>query len=265
MWIQTGVTVRKRLSGVMTFVTLTFDLWPWPFTWASLLSMVIISENFMMIWWQEHSKKGVTDRRTSLENLISAAMKQAAPHTTDGRTNGRTDRTIQRAAWLQLKKKNSTAGVLITFTSDDSIHAWPQHPSTLPNTNSSLGTPYESALFYMRENFTNVKSTLAHDSEPMLTPILITISLGHNVLTYFFLLIPYAITAVFQLKLWNLPDQVQIQRVLNMIYTEPLTWPKRFSSVINNRTVFNVKTVTDIAHHWWLVAWLAPNHQQNQN
>ena len=28
MWIQTGVTVRKRLSWVMTSVTLTFDLWP---------------------------------------------------------------------------------------------------------------------------------------------------------------------------------------------------------------------------------------------
>ena len=31
MWIQTGVTVRKRLSWVVTSVTLTFDLWPWPF------------------------------------------------------------------------------------------------------------------------------------------------------------------------------------------------------------------------------------------
>ena len=30
MWIQTGVTVRKRLSWVLTYVTLTFDLWPWP-------------------------------------------------------------------------------------------------------------------------------------------------------------------------------------------------------------------------------------------
>ena len=31
IWIQTGVTVRKRLSWVVTSVTLTFDLWPWPF------------------------------------------------------------------------------------------------------------------------------------------------------------------------------------------------------------------------------------------
>ena len=64
MWIQTGVTVRKRLSGVMTFVTLAFDLWPWPFARASLLSMVITPANFVMIRWQEHGEKGVTDGRT---------------------------------------------------------------------------------------------------------------------------------------------------------------------------------------------------------
>ena len=64
MWIQTGVTVRKRLNGVMTFVTLTFDLRPWPFAWTSLLSLVITPENFMMIRWWEHSQKGVTDGQT---------------------------------------------------------------------------------------------------------------------------------------------------------------------------------------------------------
>ena len=64
MWIQTGVTVRKRLSWVLTSVTLTFDLWPWPFAWTSLLSLVISPENFMMIRWWEHSQKGVTDGRT---------------------------------------------------------------------------------------------------------------------------------------------------------------------------------------------------------
>ena len=61
MWIQTGVRVWKRLSWVLTSVTLTFDLWPWPFAWTSLLSLVI---NFMMIRWWEHSQKGVTDRQT---------------------------------------------------------------------------------------------------------------------------------------------------------------------------------------------------------
>ena len=80
-WIQTGVTVRKRLSWVFTSVTLTFDLWPWPFTWTLLWLLVITPENFMMIRWWEHSKKGVTD----------------------GRTDGETENTICRAAWSQLK------------------------------------------------------------------------------------------------------------------------------------------------------------------
>ena len=64
MWIQTGVRVRKRLSWVLNSVTLTFDLWPWPFAWTSLLTMVITPENFMMIRWWEHGEKGVTDRQT---------------------------------------------------------------------------------------------------------------------------------------------------------------------------------------------------------
>ena len=73
MWIQTGVRVRKRLSWVLTSVTLTFELWPWPFAWTSLLTMVITPENFMMIRWWKHGEKGVTDRRT------------------DGRTDRQTD------------------------------------------------------------------------------------------------------------------------------------------------------------------------------
>ena len=64
MWIQTGVTVWKRLSWVVTSVTLTFDLWPWPFAWTLLWSLVITPENFMMMRWWEHSQKGVTDRRS---------------------------------------------------------------------------------------------------------------------------------------------------------------------------------------------------------
>ena len=61
-WIQTGVTVRKRLSWVLTSVTLTFDLWP--FARTSLLSLVITPENVMMIRWWEHGEKGVTDGQT---------------------------------------------------------------------------------------------------------------------------------------------------------------------------------------------------------
>ena len=62
MWIQTGATVRKRLSWVLTSVTLTFDLWPCPFSWTLLWSLVITPENFMMIqqvhlFMQEHEKR----------------------------------------------------------------------------------------------------------------------------------------------------------------------------------------------------------------
>ena len=48
MWIQIGVTVRKRLSWFLTSATLTFDLWSWPFAWTSLLSMVITAEKDTM-------------------------------------------------------------------------------------------------------------------------------------------------------------------------------------------------------------------------
>ena len=61
MWIQTEVTVRKRLSWVVTSVTLTFDLWPWPFAWTLLWSLVTTPENFMMIRWWEHSKQGKSE------------------------------------------------------------------------------------------------------------------------------------------------------------------------------------------------------------
>ena len=82
MWIQTGVTVQKRLSWFVTSLTLTFDLWPWAFAWTSLWSLVITPENFMMIRWWEHSQKGVMD----------------------GETDRRTENTIHRDAWSQLKK-----------------------------------------------------------------------------------------------------------------------------------------------------------------
>ena len=81
MWTQTGVTVRKRLSWVVNSVTLTFDLWPRPFAWTLLWSLVITPENFMTIRWWEHSQKGVTDRRT----------------------DGQTENTTCIAAWSQLK------------------------------------------------------------------------------------------------------------------------------------------------------------------
>ena len=79
MWIQSWVTVRKRLGWVVTSVTLTFDLWPWPFAWTLLWSLVKTPENFMMIRWWEHSQKV-------------------------WQTDGQTENTICRAAWSQLKK-----------------------------------------------------------------------------------------------------------------------------------------------------------------
>ena len=85
MWIQTGVTVWKRLNGVMISVTLTFDFWPWPFAWTSLLSLVITPENFMEIQWQEHCQKGVTNGQR------------------DRRTDRQTEIAVLRAAWSQLK------------------------------------------------------------------------------------------------------------------------------------------------------------------
>ena len=54
--------------GSWTSVTLTFDLWPWPFAWTSLLSMVITSENFMMIWCQEHSELDESTARRQLKS-----------------------------------------------------------------------------------------------------------------------------------------------------------------------------------------------------
>ena len=91
MWIQTGVTVRKRLSCVVTSVTLAFDLWPWPFAWTLPWSLVITPENFMMIQWWEYSQKGMRNRQTDKQ----------------------TENTIHRAAWSQLK----TIGHLFYATS----------------------------------------------------------------------------------------------------------------------------------------------------
>ena len=62
MWIQTGVKSPETAKLGVDLCDL--DLWPWPFAWTSLLSMVITPETFMMIRWWEHGEKGVTDGRT---------------------------------------------------------------------------------------------------------------------------------------------------------------------------------------------------------
>ena len=97
MWFQTGVRVRKRLSWVLTSVTLTFDLWPWPFAWTSLLTMVITPENIMMIQWWENGEKGVTDRQT------------------DRRTDGRTDGLNQSYSCLVAARNAYDRVVFLLF------------------------------------------------------------------------------------------------------------------------------------------------------
>ena len=66
---------------VLTSLTWALDLWPCPCVWASLLLMVI-TENAMMIRWQEHCEKKCDDRQKNRE------------------TNTRTDRTVHIATWL---------------------------------------------------------------------------------------------------------------------------------------------------------------------
>ena len=119
MWIQTGVTVRIRLSWVLTSVTLTFDLWPWPFAWTSLLSMVnswkFHDDPMMGTWWKRCNRR------------------------TDGRTDRQTE--VLRAAWSQLKNKIDLimTGLLYTyqlledhFWCPQKIHFWspPQYLSS---------------------------------------------------------------------------------------------------------------------------------------
>ena len=82
MWIPTGVTVWK-----LGFDLCHIDHWPLTlsFCMVIILSMVITPENFMMI----HTMRGILSKRCDGQR--------------DGRKGGRTDWTIHRAAWSQLK------------------------------------------------------------------------------------------------------------------------------------------------------------------
>ena len=65
LWIQNGVMVRKRLNWVkICFDLRDLDLWPLTFCMDMTLSMVITTENFRMVRWQEHCQKSVTGGRT---------------------------------------------------------------------------------------------------------------------------------------------------------------------------------------------------------
>ena len=66
MWIETGVTVREGLSWVFTSATLTFDLWPWPFAWTSLRSLVITPK--ISRWYDDANTVKRCDRRRDGQN-----------------------------------------------------------------------------------------------------------------------------------------------------------------------------------------------------
>ena len=60
LWCGKAQTEAKF---ALTSVTLTFDIWPWPLAWASLMSMVITPKNFMLTWWKQQNEKGVKSRQ----------------------------------------------------------------------------------------------------------------------------------------------------------------------------------------------------------
>ena len=75
---------RIGAKFIVTSFNLTFDLWPWPFAWTSLLSSLITSE---ILWLFDYRNvaKIVRDIQT------------------EGQTYGHMERTVHRGAWLQLK------------------------------------------------------------------------------------------------------------------------------------------------------------------
>ena len=68
----------KPLSWGLTSVTLTFDLWPWPFVWTSISSLVIILK---ISWWFDDA------------NIVKKVWQ----------TEIRTELTTHKVAWSQQK------------------------------------------------------------------------------------------------------------------------------------------------------------------
>ena len=126
MWIQSGVTVRKRLSWVLTSVTLTFDLWPWPFAWTSLLSLVITPENFMMIRWWEHGEKGVTDGQTDWISHIAAWSQLKMKHLIID-WNGAWDPTISDEMIIRFRKTDVQEFTNLFYRSDCNTYKSQRH------------------------------------------------------------------------------------------------------------------------------------------
>ena len=107
MWIKTWVMVRKRLRWIFTSVTLTFD-WSLPF---------ITSPKFPSF---SSTISKVTDSLLNLENHGDMFLEPSAhmdiPSSdrhllvwTNPQHDRRTDWTIQRAAWSQLKTRGLSA------------------------------------------------------------------------------------------------------------------------------------------------------------
>ena len=126
MWIQTGVTVRKQLSWVVTSVTLTFDPWPWPFAWTSLLSLVITPENFMMIRWWKHGEKGVTDGQTDRQT----------DRQTDGLNQSYSCLVAAKNIWRSLLQNGSTL-IWAWISNHMSSKVWVEIVYSFPNFNST--------------------------------------------------------------------------------------------------------------------------------
>ena len=79
IWIKTGVRVLKRVNWILTSVILTFCM-------AITSGNGNHSWNFMMVRWQKHCQKGVTDRRTGKQ----------------------TERSVLKDAWSQLKMSRTS-------------------------------------------------------------------------------------------------------------------------------------------------------------
>ena len=116
MWIQTGITVRKRLSWVMTSVTLTFDPWPWPLAWTSLLSLVT-PDNLVMIRWWEHSQQGKSEGFDSCDRPSNLKLD----------SNRQIFRPCDREIWWMTSKNNRALLLYhVKLCASFQIHWWIQ-------------------------------------------------------------------------------------------------------------------------------------------
>ena len=94
------------------------DLWPWPFAWTSLWSLVIIPENFMMIWWWEHCQQGKSEGFDSCDrpsNLTQIGLKWSIFRPCD-----------LEIWWMTLKNNMACLLYYIKLCVSFQIHQWIQ-------------------------------------------------------------------------------------------------------------------------------------------